>query len=78
MLMESSVYAGYADSARCYTQNLDFVAWVIYTSKGWVVYSVGVCFQPYSNNVYEYSVMIDILRDSIYNGISSLEVCLDS
>ena len=38
----------------------------------------GVCIQPYSNNVAEYSVVIELLRDVISHGVLSLEVRLDS
>ena len=40
--------------------------------------SGGICLEPSSNNVDEYSVIIEILHDAIFNGIQSLEVCLDS
>ena len=33
--------------------------------------------RPSSNNVVEYSVVIELLRDAIFNGILSLEVRLD-
>ena len=45
---------------------------------GQVLSSLGVCLQPSSNNVVEYSAIIEILRDAISHGILSLEVCLDS
>ena len=38
----------------------------------------GVCLQPSSNNVAEYSAIIGLLRDSISHGVLSLEVHLDS
>ena len=38
----------------------------------------GVCLRPSSNNVAEYSVVIELLQDAISHGILSLEVCLDS
>ena len=38
----------------------------------------GVCLQPSSNNVVEYSVVIELLRDAILHGVLSLEVRLDS
>ena len=38
----------------------------------------GVSLHPSSNNIVEYSVMIELLRDAISHGIHSLEVCLDS
>ena len=65
--MESSTYIGFIDGASCHTQNLASAAWVIYTPTG-----------PSSNNVAEYSVVIELLRDAISHGVLSLEVCLDS
>ena len=38
----------------------------------------GVCLRPSSNNVAEYSAIIELLPDAILHGILSLEVCLDS
>ena len=35
-------------------------------------------FTVLSNNVAEYSVVIELLRDAISHGVLSLEVCLDS
>ena len=43
-----------------------------------VLSSGGVCLWPSSNNVAEYSVIIELLRDVILHGILSLEVRLDS
>ena len=37
-------------------------AWVIYTPTGQVLSSGGVCLQPSSNNVAEYSVVIELLQ----------------
>ena len=51
---------------------------MIYTPTGQVLYSRGVCLRPSSNNVAEYSVIIEILRDAISHGVLSLEVHLDS
>ena len=78
MSTESSINLGYADVSNHPTQNLASAAWVIYTSTGHVVSSGGVCLCPSSNNVAEYSVMIELLRDAISHGIRSLEVRLDS
>ena len=64
--------------ASRHTQNSDSAAWVIYTPMGHVVSSGGVCLRPSSNNIVEYSVMIELLRDVISHGIPSLEVHLDS
>jgi ribonuclease HI len=42
------------------------------------VSSSGVCLGPSTNNVVEYSIIIELLRDAISHGILSLEVRLDS
>ena len=42
------------------------------------MYSWGVCLRPSSNNVVEYSVVIELLHDAISHGIQSLKVHLDS
>jgi ribonuclease HI len=42
------------------------------------VSSGGVCLGPSMNNVAEYSIVIELLRDAISHGILSLEVHLDS
>ena len=51
---------------------------MIYTPMGQVFSSGGVCLRPLSNNVAEYSVIIELLWDVISHGVLSLEVCLDS
>ena len=75
--MESSIYIGFADGASCHNQHSAFAAWVIYTPMGQVLSSRGVCLWPSSNNVAEYSVVIELLRDAISHGVLSLEVSLD-
>ena len=76
--MEFSTYIGFADGASYHTQNLALAAWVIYTPTGQVLSSGGICLRPSSNNVDEYSVVIELLRDSISHGVLSLEIRLDS
>ena len=76
--MEYSTYIGFTDGASRHTQHLASTAWVIYTHMGQVLSSGGVCLWPYSKNVVEYSVFIELLRDAISHGVLSLEVCLDS
>ena len=78
MSMESSVYIGFADGASRHTQNSASAAWVIYTPTGQVLSSGGICLQPSSNNVVEYSVIIELFCDAISHGVLSLEVRLDS
>ena len=77
--MESSIYIGFANGASRHTQHSSSAAWVIYTPTSQVLSSGGVCLQPSSNNVAEYSVVIELLRDSISHvAVLSLEVRLDS
>ena len=61
-----------------HTQHSASAAWVIYTPMGQVLSSEGVCLWPSSNNVAEYSAIIELLRDTILHGVLSLEVRLDS
>ena len=75
--MESSIYIGIVDGASLHTQHLASAAWVIYTPTGQVLYSGGVCLWPSSNNVAEYSAIIELLWDAISHGVLSLEVRLD-
>ena len=42
------------------------------------MFSGGVCLQPSSSNVAEYSAVIELLRDAISHGVLSLEVRLYS
>ena len=76
--MDSSIYIRFTDGASCHTQHLASAAWVIYTPTGQVLSSGGICLRPSSNNVAEYSAIIELLRDAISHGILSLEVRLDS
>ena len=45
---------------------------------GQVLSSGGVCLRPSSNNVAEYSAIIELLWDAISHGVLSFEVHLDS
>ena len=78
MSMESFVHIGFTDGAIHHTQNSSSTTWVIYTPTGQVLSSGGVCLRPSSNNVSEYSAIIELLRDAISHGVHSLEICLDS
>ena len=61
MSMESSTFIGFADGVSRHTQHSTSAAWVIYTPMGQVLSSGGVCLRPYSNNVAEYSAIIELL-----------------
>ena len=78
MSMESSIYIGFTDGTSRHNQSSASAAWVIYTTTSQVLSSGGICLRPSSNNVAEYSVVIELLHDAISRGIHSLEVRLDS
>ena len=78
MSRESSTYVGFVDGASHHTQHSASVAWVIFTPMGRVLSLGGVCLWPSSNNVAEYSAVIELLRDAISHGVLSLEVHIDS
>jgi ribonuclease HI len=72
MSMESSVYLGFADDVNSHTQNMSSITWVIYSSEGQLVSSSGVRLEPSTNNVAEYSSIIELLHDAISHGFRSL------
>src|SRR5713226_538295 len=78
MSSESSTFIGFAVGASRHTQPSASAAWVIFTPMGQELSSGGVCLWPSSNNVVEYSAVIELLRDAISHGVRSLEVRLDS
>jgi ribonuclease HI len=78
MSTESSVCLGFTDGASHHTQNLASATWVVYSPEGLLVSLGGVCLGASTNNVVEYSVVLELLCDSISHGIFSLEVHLDS
>jgi ribonuclease HI len=78
MSTESSVYLAFVDGASHHTWKLASASWVVYSLEGQLVSLGGVCLGPSMNNVVEYSVIIELLRDAISHGICSLEVRLDS
>jgi ribonuclease HI len=78
MSSESEVFIGYADGASRHTRRLASVAWVIFTPQGQLLSSGGICLGDTTNNVVEYSAVIELLRDALSFGISHLWVYLDA
>jgi ribonuclease HI len=78
MSSESEVFIGYADGASQHTQRLASVAWVIFTPRGQLLSSEGISLGDTTNNVTEYSEIIELLRDTLSIGISHLWVYLDA
>ena len=78
-MSESSLpYIGFTDGASRSTQNLASAAWTIYTPTNELVSLRGVCLGHATNNIAEYSVVIELLVDVISFGIRHLVVWLDS
>jgi ribonuclease HI len=78
MSSESKMFVGYADGASRHTQRLASAAWVIFTPHGQLLSSRGICLGDTTNNVVEYSAVIEFLRDALSSGISRLRVYLDA
>jgi ribonuclease HI len=78
-MSESSLpYIGFVDGASHSTRNLASVVWAIYTPTNELVSLRGVCLGRATNNIAEYSVIIELLVDAISLGIRHLVVQLDS
>ena len=78
-MSESSLpYIGFADGTSRSTQNLASITWAVYAPTNELVSSRGVCLGRATNNIAEYSVIIELFIDSISLGIHHLVVRLDS
>ena len=69
MMSESVIYTGFADGASRHTLNLASAAWVIYERFGQLLSSSSTCLGPLTNNIVEYSAIIELLLDAISHGI---------
>jgi ribonuclease HI len=78
MSSDSEVFVGYADGASSHTWRLASAAWVIFTPQGQLLSSGGICLGDTTNNVTEYSAVVELVRDAFSLGISHLQVYLDT
>ena len=69
---------GYADGANRSTQNLSSTAWAIFAPNSELVSFQGICIGILTNNITEYSVLIELLSDAISFGINRIIIRLDS
>jgi hypothetical protein len=67
--MSSAPYVGFADGACRSTCNLSSAAWVIYDPHGELLDLQGVCLGRTTNNVAEYSAVIELLAEAVDLGI---------
>jgi ribonuclease HI len=72
MSSESTVYFGFANGASQHTQRISSIVWVIFTPGGEFLSSGGICLGYATNNVTEYSVVIELFHDSLSHGIAYL------
>ena len=74
-MSESSLpYIGFIDGAIRSTQNLASATWVIYAPTNELVSLRGVCLSRATNNIAEYSAIIELLVDAISLRIHHLVV----
>jgi ribonuclease HI len=71
-------YIGFADGASRSSRNLASAAWAIYAPTNELISLQGVCLGRETNNIAEYSTVIELLVDVISPGICCLVVRLDS
>ena len=76
--MSTKIFIGFVEGASHHTCNLASAAWVIYAPIGQLVTSRGTYLGLATNNMAEYSSVIELLRDVALHGISCLKVRLDS
>jgi len=78
MSMSLQTYIGFANGACRSTWNIYSAAWVIYSPSDELVSMHGVSLGQTTNNITEYSAVIELLSESISFGIQSMIVRLDS
>ena len=78
MTSDIPIYEGYTDGASRHTRNIASAAWILYSPTGLLESSGGSFLGPATNNVSEYSAVIELLRAAISLGITGLVVRLDS
>jgi ribonuclease HI len=77
MLESSPPHIGFVDGARCSTQSLASAAWVIYAPTNELISLRGVCLDRATNNIAEYSTVIELLIDAILLDICHLVIRLN-
>jgi ribonuclease HI len=65
MSSDSEVIVGYIYGASPHTWRLASTAWVIFPPQGQLLSSIGICLGDTTNNVAEYSVVIELLHDAL-------------
>ena len=74
MLESSLPYLGFVDGTIRSTQNLASVAWEIYSPTNKLISLHGVCLGRATNNIAEYSTVIELLTDAISLGVRCMVI----
>jgi len=69
MSLDSHIFVGFVDGAIRHTQNLASTAWVTYSPSGQLVSSSGACLGSATNNIVEYSIVIELFSNTNSLGI---------
>jgi len=67
--MIEGAFVWFTDHENCHTQYRTSATWIIYSPTIQLVVLGGAYLGSTTNNVTEYSAMIELLRDAILNGI---------
>jgi len=76
--MYATPHIGFVDGACHSTRNLSSVASAIYDPQSELIYHQGIYLDHTTNNIVEYSVVIELLSEAIALDIRELVVNLDS
>ena len=76
--MSITPYVSFTDGTSRNTRNLPSAAWVIYNPTSELVNLQGVCLGPATNNVAEYSALLELVNKAVNLSICTLLVHLDS
>ena len=71
-------FVGYVNGASRSMQNLSSLAWAIFAPSGKLVSFRGICIGQSTNNITEYSTLIELLSDAISLGIRQIIIRMDS
>ena len=77
-MLTPSFFIRYGDGAIRSTRNLASSTWALYNSDGELFASSGICLGQVTNNIVEYSVVVELLTKAISLNIQHLIVRLDS
>ena len=78
MFESSKPFVGYVDGTSRSTQNLSSAVWAIFAPNDKLASFQGICISRSTNNITEYSALIELLSDSISFGINHIIIRLDS